>query len=238
VVRRQVPAAARHARQRRPARPLDYLLRAAGDLYHALAVGVGFGSQNLCNNFISGLILLAEQPIREGDSIQIDAFSGTVTKIGPRSTRITTGDNHEVIVPNSTFLQTNVVNRTLTDDRIRGRIKVGVAYGSPTRVVDRVLLQAAEEHEDVLDTPEPSVTFADFGDNALQFELSFWVDCRSAKGPTESDIRYRIDELFRQEGVVMAYPQRDVHLNVGQPVEVRLAGSPLSLVREFNRSAA
>lgn len=204
----------------------------------ALAVGIGFGSQNLCNNFISGLILLAEQPIREGDSIQIDAFSGTVTKIGPRSTRITTGDNHEVIVPNSTFLQTNVVNRTLTDNRIRGKVKVGVAYGSPTRVVDRVLLQAAEEHEDVLDTPAPSVTFVEFGDNALQFELSFWVDCRSAKGPTESDIRYRIDELFRQEGVVMAYPQRDVHLNVGQPVEVRLAGSPLSLVREFNRNAA
>jgi small-conductance mechanosensitive channel len=141
-------------------------------------------------------------------------------------------------VPNSTFLQTNVVNRTLTDDRIRGKVKVGVAYGSPTRIVDRVLLQAAEEHEDVLDTPEPSVTFVDFGDNALQFELSFWVDCRSAKGPTESDIRYRIDELFRQEGVVMAYPQRDVHLNVGQPVEVRLAGSPLSLVRENIRSAA
>ena len=90
----------------------------------------------------------------------------------------------------------------------------------------------------MLEKPSPAVTFADFGDNALQFELQFWVNCRSAKGETESDIRYRIDELFRQEGVVMAYPQRDVHLNVGQPVEVRLADSPLSLVREFNRSAA
>lgn len=143
-----------------------------------------------------------------------------------------------MIVPNSSFLQSNVVNRTLSDDNVRARIKVGVSYGSPTRTVERLLLVAAEEHEDVLDEPLPSVTFADFGDNAMLFELQFWVNCRSSRGETESDIRFRIDELFRQDGIVMAYPQRDVHLNVGQPVEVRLAGSALSLVREFNRNAA
>ncbi len=192
----------------------------------ALAIGIGFGSQNVMNNFISGLILLIERPIRVGDVIQIDSHNGKVSEIGARSTRITTGSNLEVIIPNSTFLQGNVVNWTLSDDVISSKVCVGVAYGSPAREVARLLKQAAEEHEQILKTPGPGVSFTEFSDHAMQFELSFWLKMSQAdRGKVESDLRFRIDEIFSDRGVVIAYPQRDVHLNLMRPVEVRLTES-------------
>jgi potassium-dependent mechanosensitive channel len=190
----------------------------------ALAIGAGFGSQNIVNNFISGLILLAERPIRVGDVIQIDSQTGKVTEIGARSTRLETANNYEIVVPNSKLLEGTVVNWTLTDDRICTSVTVGVAYGAPTREVGRLLEQVASEHPLVLKNPEAEVLFTDFGDNALVFELRFWVCLRkTARREVESDLRYRIDELFTERGIVIAYPQRDVHLNVIRPVEVRLA---------------
>lgn len=190
----------------------------------ALAVGVGFGSQNICNNFISGLILLAERPIRVGDVVEVDGRTGRVTEIGARSTRIATGSNLEVIVPNSKFLENQVVNWTLSDDRISTNVKVGVSYGSPTREVERLLKQAASEHPDVAQDPAPGVSFEDFADDALVFSVSFWLNLQTAsKGKIESDLRFRIDELFNEAGIVIAYPQRDVHLNMMRPLEVRLA---------------
>jgi potassium-dependent mechanosensitive channel len=190
----------------------------------ALAIGAGFGSQNIVNNFISGLILLAEQPIRVGDVIQLDGNTGTVTQIGARSTKIATGVNHEIIVPNSKLLETSVVNWTLSDDVVGSSIKVGAAYGSPTREIERLLKQAAVEHREVLREPAPSVIFADFGADSLMFELRFWVNLRQTrKTEVESELRFAIDELFADRGIVMAYPQRDVHLNILRPVEVRLA---------------
>ena len=192
----------------------------------ALAIGIGFGSQNVMNNFISGLILLIERPIRVGDVIQIDSHSGKVSEIGARSTRITTGANLEVIIPNSTFLQGNVVNWTLSDDMISSKVMVGVAYGSAARDVARLLQRVAEEHEQILKTPAPSVSFADFSADAMQFELSFWLKMsQSDRGKVESDLRFKIDELFGDQGIVIAYPQRDVHLNLMRPVEVRLSDS-------------
>lgn len=202
----------------------------------ALAVGVGFGSQNIVNNFISGLILIAERPIRVGDVIEIDGRTGKVTEIGARSTRIATGTNLEVIVPNSKFLESQVVNWTLSDDRISTSVKVGVSYGSPTREVERLLRQAAVDHEHVALDPAPAVAFEDFADDALVFSVSFWINLQTAsKGKVESDIRFRIDELFNQAGIVIAYPQRDVHLNVMRPLEVRLAPEAS---RELRRVAA
>jgi small-conductance mechanosensitive channel len=202
----------------------------------AIAVGVGFGSQNIINNFISGLILLGERPIRVGDVIEIDGRTGRVTEIGARSTRIATGNNFEVIVPNSKFLESQVVNWTLTDDRISTSVRVGVSYGSPTREVERLLKLAANEHTDVAQDPAPSVAFEDFADDALVFSVSFWIDLQSAsKGKVESDIRFRIDELFNEAGIVIAYPQRDVHLNMMRPLEVRLAPETS---RELRRVAA
>jgi potassium efflux system protein len=192
----------------------------------ALAIGAGFGSQNVVNNFISGLILLAERPIRVGDVIQIDGHTGMVSLIGARSTKIVTGANHEIIVPNSKLLETTVVNWTLTDDTICCTVQVGVAYGSPTREVERLLLVAAREQEKVLKDPPPEALFADFAADSLNFELRFWVNLRETRRvEVESDLRFRIDELLADRGIVIAYPQRDVHLNVLRPIEVRLRES-------------
>jgi small-conductance mechanosensitive channel len=189
----------------------------------AVAIGAGFGSQNIVNNFISGLILLAERPIRVGDIIELDGSIGTVTQIGARSTKISTTGNREIIVPNSKLLETNVVNWTLSDDIVGCSVTVGVAYGSPTREVKRLLLHAAQQHAKVLPQPEPEVLFTNFGDDALMFELRFRVNLREIKkAEVESDLRFAIEELLAARGIVIAYPQRDVHLNVLRPVEVRV----------------
>ena len=191
----------------------------------ALAIGAGFGSQNIVNNFISGLILLAERPVRVGDIVEIDGMSGKITEIGARSTKLRTGSNFEIVVPNSKFLENNVINWTLSDDEICTMINVGVAYGSNTRLVEKVLLEAAASHPMVLNTPEPEVVFLDFGESALQFQLRVSIRMSEAKKfEVESDLRFRIDELFAENGIVMSYPQRDVHLHLLRPLEVNLTG--------------
>ncbi|MHC5110906.1 MAG: mechanosensitive ion channel family protein [Planctomycetota bacterium] len=190
----------------------------------ALAIGVGFGSQNLINNFISGLILLMERPIRVGDLIEIEDLLGSVEHIGPRSTRVRSADNVDIIVPNSSFLQQNVVNWTLSDDRYRAHVGIGLAYGSPTREAAKLIRRAVEEHGKILKTPKAVVLFTEFGDNALNFEVHFWLRMRRLmdRKMIESDIRYRIDVLFREAGIVVAFPQRDIHFDAAKPVEVRV----------------
>jgi small-conductance mechanosensitive channel len=184
----------------------------------ALALGIGFGSQAIVSNFISGLLLLAERPIRTGDLIEVSGVVGTVDSIGLRSTRIRTADNFHIIVPNSSFLETNVVNWTHEDPDIRLRVIVGVAYGSPTRKVEELLLLVANEHPRCLRHPAPVVNFRDFGDSALSFEVRFWIryDARTDRTAIQSDVRYRIDELFREHGITIAFPQMDVHLDVSR----------------------
>jgi small-conductance mechanosensitive channel len=193
----------------------------------ALAIGVGFGSQNVMSNFISGLILMLERPVRPGDLIEVDDTYGHVEHIGARSTRIRASNNTQIIVPNSFFLQSNVVNFTLSDDVQRSQVNVGVAYGSPTREVARLILNVLTEHPAVLATPEPRVIFADFGGDALVFEAYFWQRTRFIldRRGVESDVRFRIDEVFREAGIVIAFPQRDVHLDAASPLEVRVVGS-------------
>ncbi|MCA9100717.1 MAG: mechanosensitive ion channel [Pirellulales bacterium] len=190
----------------------------------ALAIGLGFGSQKILNNFVSGLILLIERPVRCGDLIEIDGLSGIVQHIGTRSTRISTATNVEIIVPNSTFLETNVVNWTLSDTTIRACVSVGVAYGSPAREVARWLKRAADEHGLVLAKPAPFVWFTGFGDNALEFDLHFFITMRnlSERRRIESDLRFMIDQYFNDAGIVIAYPQRDIHLDAKQAFDVRL----------------
>ncbi|WP_442505928.1 mechanosensitive ion channel domain-containing protein [Novipirellula sp. SH528] len=198
----------------------------------AIAIGVGFGSQNILNNFISGLILLAERPIKSGDLILIDQTYGNVTRIGARSTMIRTGDNLDIIVPNSKFLENNVTNLTRTDDRLRSSIKVGVAYGSQLDKVMQLLEQAASENPGVHPHPKPSVSFNDFGDSSLAFQVFFWVTARNmAQMRTiETQVRLGIDRLFREHGVVIAYPQQDLHLQSHTPIEFRL-------INEANQSS-
>ena len=190
----------------------------------AVALGVGFGSQNIVNNFISGLILLAERPVKVGDLIQMQDIYGNVEHIGARSTRIRTGDNMDIIVPNSTFLQTNVINWTLSDNHMRTSVKFGVMYGSPLGKVTHLSLKAAANHDRVFDKPAPFVLFANFGDNSLDFELHFWVAVRTLteRRTIESDIRFNIEHLFREGGVIIAYPQRDLHVHSHEPIQVTM----------------
>lgn len=195
----------------------------------AIAIGVGFGSQNIMNNFISGLILLAERPIRIGDLIQIGDLFGHVMAIGARSTRIRSSNGIDIIVPNSTFLEQNVVNWTLSDNRYRAKISVGVAYGSDTKKLASLLRQAADEHPKIQKEPAPIVLFTDFGDNALVFDLHCWIIMQRMmdRWTAESDLRFRIDELCRENDIVIAFPQRDVHLDTLKPLEIKLVNEQL-----------
>lgn len=191
----------------------------------AIAIGVGFGSQNIMNNFISGPILLIEQPVRVGDLVEVDGqITGTVKRIGLRSALIRTGQNIDVIVPNNRFLEQNVVNWTLSSSKVRLKVVVGVAYGSDVKKVEELLLTATEDNSRVIKYPKPFVWFSDFGDSALVFELHFWARVKTVadRYAAESSLRFSIDELFAQHGVVIAFPQRDVHLDMSKPLEVKM----------------
>jgi small-conductance mechanosensitive channel len=167
---------------------------------------------------------MAEQPIKIGDLIEIEGTFAMVEEIGARCTRIRTGANVHILVPNSSFLEKNIINWTLSDKEVRTQVTVGVNYGSPVREVERIMLQVAEEHQRIRKAPKPFVLFNDFGDNALIFDLYFWVrmDRIMDRRIIESDIRFRIDELYREAGIVISFPQRDVHLDTQKPLEFRL----------------
>lgn len=190
----------------------------------ALAIGVGFGAQNLINNFISGWILLMERPVRIGDFIEIDNYTGTVDQIGNRSTRIHRVDGVHMLIPNSQMLERVVVNWTLIDDRVRTTLRVGVAYGSPVKKVAELIEQAVAEQPEVLKEPPITVIFEDFGDNALIFDAYFWADVGRERmlRQIRSRVRFRIDELFAEHGIVIAFPQRDIHMDTLKPLDIRV----------------
>jgi len=181
----------------------------------AVAIGVGFGAQNIINNFISGWILMWEKPIRIGDFLELGDVMGTVETINTRSTLIRRTDGVHMLIPNSQLLENTVVNWTLIDKLARGQVRVGVAYGSPVKLVSELITQAVKSHEFILDDPEPVVIFEDFGDNALIFDTYFWVSTVSERGLRfiKSDVRFKIEELFNQNNIVIAYPQRDLHID-------------------------
>jgi small-conductance mechanosensitive channel len=190
----------------------------------AIAIGIGFGAQNIINNFISGWILMAERPIRIHDFIEIGDTHGVVENIGTRSTRIRRIDGVHMLVPNSALLEQTVVNWTLVDNNIRSKIRVGVAYGSPVRKVADLIKQAVTEHEEVKSSPPPIVVFEDFGDNALVFDTYFWCEVSGERElrSIRSGIRFRIAELFAANDIVVAFPQRDVHLDTSRPLDIRV----------------
>lgn len=197
----------------------------------ALAIGVGFGSQNIVNNFMSGMILMMEQPIRIGDLVEVDGLYGLIEDIGPRSTRVKAANNTHIVVPNSSFLEKNVLNWTLSDSVVRSTVRVGVAYGSPVRKVEELMYKVATHTELVLKTPPPVIVFEDFGDNALVFDLYFYAKIRSVLElkKISSEIRFQIDEEFNKAGIVIAFPQRDVHLDQLKPFQVELLSKNSSL---------
>lgn len=181
----------------------------------AIAIGFGFGAQNIINNFISGWILMWERPIRIGDFLEVEDAKGVVEEINTRSTRIRRVDGVHLLIPNSKLLENTVVNWTLIDRLVRTSVKIGVAYGSPVKEVAALIMQAAEEQTEVLKDPKPLVTFEDFGDNSLVFEVTYWINSIVEGGlrVTRSNIRFRLDELFNEHNIVIAFPQRDVHLD-------------------------
>ncbi|MFV8818587.1 mechanosensitive ion channel family protein [Haliea sp. E17] len=189
----------------------------------AVAIGVGFGAQNIINNFISGWILMWERPIKIGDFLELGEMRGTVEAINTRSTRIRRVDGVHLLVPNSQLLENTVTNWTLVDRLVRTSVVVGVAYGSDVELTRKLLLQVAEENPNVLKEPAFQVFFEDFGDSALVFELQFWIHSAAERGlrTIRSDLRFRIDALFREHQVVIAFPQRDVHIDG----EVRIRSS-------------
>ena len=181
-------------------------------LLAALTVGLGFGLQEIFANFISGLILLFERPIRVGDTVTIGDVSGTVTRIRIRATTITDWDRKELIVPNKEFITGRLVNWSLSDEILRIRIPVGIAYGSNTRLAHDVLLRVAGEAPDVLDEPAPQAIFLKFGDSSLDFELRVHVRSILSYIRAIDDLHTRIDQAFRQSDIEIAFPQHDLHI--------------------------
>jgi small-conductance mechanosensitive channel len=180
--------------------------------FGALGVGLGFGLQAIFNNFISGLILLFERPIQVGDAVEVNGIWGEVKKINVRSTVVQTYDNASLIIPNSEFISKQVTNWSFKDKRLRRKLSVGVAYGSDVRLVHETLMEIAGKTENVLKYPQPNVVFIAHGESTLDFMLRYWtfIDYYYA---TETEIRFEIERLFKERGIVIAFPQRDVHLH-------------------------
>jgi len=182
----------------------------------AIAIGVGFGAQAIINNFISGWILMGERPIRIGDLLEFEGFLGRVEAINTRSTRIRRIDGADIVTPNSALLENTVINWTLADSNIRTSVRVGIAYGSPVKLAADLMDQAAKEQKNIESDPPTMVVFEDFGDNALVLDVYFWTMLRPGGGDLRklrSDIRFRIEELFNENNIVVAFPQRDVHMD-------------------------
>ncbi|MGR9050594.1 mechanosensitive ion channel family protein [Halobacillus faecis] len=186
-----------------------------------LGVGIGFGMQNIASNFISGLILLFERPIKVGDRVLIDDVIGDVEKISMRATVVRTLENEHIIIPNSYFLEEKVVNRSFSDPRLRLTIPIGVAYGTDVQKVKRILLVVAElarqEHSFVLESPAPYVNFKGFGDSSLDFELFLWISDPKEVIRMKSELNFSIYEQLNENGIEIPFPQRDLHIKSAPP---------------------
>jgi small-conductance mechanosensitive channel len=182
----------------------------------ALGVGIGFGLQNITNNFISGIIILFERPIKPGDRIEVGQIRGDVVKIAARSTTVVTNDNISVIVPNSEFISSTVINWSHNDRNVRFNFPVGVAYKEDPQKIKRLLMEVAQEEEGVLKKPQPDVLFDEFGESSLNFILRVWTSEFTDKPLVlKSRLYYAIFEKFKQNDIEIPYPQRDLHLRTG-----------------------
>nr|MCU0768473.1 mechanosensitive ion channel [Burkholderiaceae bacterium] len=194
----------------------------------ALAIGIGFGTQTLLKNLISGIIVLFERKVRVGDIVDVEGVQGIVTAVDIRSTTVRQFDGIETMVPNAMLLENKVTNWTGETPTMRRVVKVGVAYGSPTRQVADILQKSAEEHGLIMKEPAPLVIFEDFGDNALVFALYFWVDVSRHSGmQVQSDLRFMLEKRLADAGIAISYPQRDLHLDTARPLQIEVVGGPL-----------
>jgi len=190
-------------------------LTALAALGALVSVGIGFGLQNIAQNFISGVILLVERPVQKGDFVRLGDTVGSVAAIEMRATRVITRDGISVLVPNSKLISDEVLNLSAPTAVNRLRVAVGVAYGSDTSLVRKVLLEVAQRDGRVRKDPKPVVFFEDFGSSSLDFELAVWLDNPEARPQVASDLRFAVDRAFRAHDITIPFPQRDLHLISG-----------------------
>jgi small-conductance mechanosensitive channel len=190
----------------------------------ALGIGVGLGLQGIVSNFVAGLVLLLEQPLKLGDRVEVGGTFGDVVRLRGRSTWIQTNDNVVIIVPNSEFINQRVINWTANDRQVRISLPVGVGYDSDPKTVRELLSQIAMRHPDVLPEPAPEIIFLDFGDSSLDFELRVWT-IRQVQTPQrlKSDLYFAIFDTFREKGIEIPFPQRDLHLKSISPQAIPAA---------------
>ena len=190
----------------------------------ALAIGIGFGTQTIIKNVISGIIILFERKIRVGDIIAIGGTTGHVTAVNLRASTVRSFDGVEALVPNSTFLENQVVNWTYSNSRIRREIKIGIAYGSPVRQAADVIVGCALEHGQVLKEPPPEVYLEDFADNAILMVLIFWVELSPTLSGrrVNSDLRFMMEKRLAAAGIAIPFPQRDIRVSVAEALPVRM----------------
>ncbi len=198
-----------------------------GYIVAALSIGIGFGLQEVILNFISGLILLFERPLKVGDLIEVGGDEGVVQKINIRSTTVQTRDNLYILVPNKDFITQTVRNFVYTDPTVRVHLKLGVKYGTDTALVRETLLEVVARHGKVLRHPKPEVWFVDFGESSLDFEVLFWVEDPSDRQRIASDVRFATDAAFRRAGIEIPFPQRDLHLKTVDASIALPAGRPV-----------
>ena len=191
-------------------------------LIAALGVGIGFGLQEIVANFISGIIILFERPLRVGDVVTVGDISGVVSRIQIRATTITAADGRELLVPNKEFITGRLLNWSLTDQVTRIEVPVGVDYGADVKLAMRLMMETAQRHPRVLEDPKPVVTFESFGDNSLMLYLRCFVAYYDHRTSTRSELHSALYEKLRKAGIGVAFPQRDVHLSAAEPLPVRV----------------
>ena len=199
----------------------------------AVAIGAGFAAKTVMDNFISGWILMSERPVRIKDIIEYEGHLGRVIEVGNRSTLIRRIDGAHMVIPNNSLLQANLINWTLVDPNIRTSVKVGVSYDSDVVKVKEILQHILKEHESVINDPTPTIIFEDFGDSALIFEIWFWASVNEVRDlrTIRSDLRFSIHKHFKEEGIVIAYPQRDLHFKFDSEV----SHFPIQVNNETNK---
>tara|TARA_B100000575_G_C23033464_1_gene594942 strand:+ start:37 stop:921 length:885 start_codon:yes stop_codon:yes gene_type:complete len=188
-------------------------LSALSLLAGALGVGIGFGFQKVTDNLISGLTILVEEPIKVGDRVEVGEVSGDIVNISLRATTIVTNDNISIIVPNSEFISSQVINWSHNNRIIRFRLPVGVSYEEDPEIIKKLLLEVADENPNVQKEPKPKVFFEKFGDSSLDFKLGIWTSSHTDKPEfIRSEINYAIFKKFKENNIKIPFPQRDVHI--------------------------
>ena len=185
-----------------------------------LLVGIGLGLQTITHNFISGLIMLFERPVQEGDFVEVDGVQGRVQAVNAYSTKVDTLDHVTIIVPNSKFLSENVTNWSFQESKVRIHASVGVSYSSDVELVAETLLEVGRAHPEVLSDPEPQIQFLAFGDSSLNFDLLVWIEDPPRQLFVVSDLNFAIVQAFRERDITIPFPQRDLHVRSAVPMSV------------------